>query len=31
VDLKGPLEILDRGGNQKGTGDLAVSAQQSYG
>jgi hypothetical protein len=31
VDLKGPLEILDRSGNQKGTGDLAVSAQQSYG
>lgn len=30
VDLKGPLEILDRAGNQKGTGDLAVSAQQTY-
>ena len=31
VDLKGPLEILDRSGNQKGTGDLAVSAHQTYG
>jgi hypothetical protein len=30
VDLKGPLEILDRSGNQKGTGDLAVSAAQTY-
>jgi hypothetical protein len=31
VDLKGPLELLDRNGNQKGTGDLAVTAQQTYG
>ncbi|HMJ12098.1 MAG TPA: hypothetical protein VK524_11825 [Polyangiaceae bacterium] len=30
VDLKGPLELLDRAGNQKGTGDLAVTAEQTY-
>lgn len=30
VDLKGPLELLDRSGNQKGTGDLAVKAEQTY-
>lgn len=29
LDLKGPITILDSGGNEKGTGDLSISGSQT--
>ncbi len=30
VDLKGPIELIDNSGKEKGTGDLSVTATQTY-
>lgn len=30
VDLKGPLTLLDGSGNEKGTGDVAITATQTF-